>query len=639
MAKIIQLDPHVADLIAAGEVVERPASVVKELIENSIDAGASDVTVEIKGGGMTFIRVSDNGSGIPASDAETAFLRHATSKLRDERGLEAIGTLGFRGEALAAIASVSRVELVTRERGCEEGLRLTLDGGKVTSRNPAGCPDGTTMIVRDLFYNTPARLKFMKSDRAESSGVAAAALRCALSHPEVSVRYIRDGSEEFHTPGDGRVDSCVYTLFGRDFAAGMLEAGTSDGDVAVTGYVSTPAAAKGNRSGQYFFVNGRFVKSKTLQAALEQAYRNTLFTGRYPLCILYISLSPSAVDVNVHPAKTEVKFLNERQVFDGVYYAALGALEDRGEARSADVAVSPSTMKVLGGASSHQSGSAPVGTGRPGGSQYPAPPHEASVKIPKASFKEMSSEEFLRSFSSRKDPSRAQRGYGGYTAGSGAPHTPGQTALDMPETPAVAAETPDRKKDVKALSGGARLIGEALDTYIIVESGDSLWLIDKHAAHERICFDRLRSQQRETMVEQLLTPVIFSPGPEDAALLAENAPVFETFGISLEQLGDSSVAVRSIPSYIDASEVESLLGESCAILRSGGSADPSAKRDEILHSVACKAAIKAGRRSEPEELSELAGRVLSGEIRYCPHGRPVAVELTRSALDRTFKRT
>ncbi len=639
MAKIIQLDPHVADLIAAGEVVERPASVVKELMENSIDAGASDVTVEIRGGGMTYIRVSDNGCGIPAAEAETAFLRHATSKLRDERGLEAIGTLGFRGEALAAIASVSRIELVTRERGCPEGLRLALDGGAVTSKSPAGCPEGTTMIVRDLFYNTPARLKFMKTDRAESSGVAAAALRCALSHPEVSVRYIRDGSEEFHTPGDGRVDSCVYTLFGRDFAGGMLEAGTSDGDVAVTGYVSTPAAAKGNRSGQYFFVNGRFVKSKTLQAALEQAYRNTLFTGRYPTCILYISLSHSAVDVNVHPAKTEVKFLNERQVFDGVYYAALGALENRGPAQNADVSVSPSTMKVLGAAPGSAEGAVPASV-RPGGHKYAAPSREASFKIPKASFKEMSSDEYLKSFVSGRDT--APRGSGRQTSVSDGQYSAGQTELDMPETPPVSADILRPAKAAKKqppASAGARLIGEALETYIIVESGDSLWLIDKHAAHERICFDRLRSQQRETMVEQLLTPVIFSPGPEDAALLAENATVFETFGISLELLGDSSVAVRSIPSYIDASDVESLLGESCAALRSGGTADPSRRRDEILHSVACKAAIKAGKRSEPEELSELAERVLSGEVRYCPHGRPVAVELTRSALDRTFKRT
>ena len=639
MARIKQLDPHVADLIAAGEVVERPASVVKELMENSIDAGASDVTVEIRGGGMTYIRVSDNGCGIPADDAETAFLRHATSKLADERGLEAIGTLGFRGEALAAIASVSRTELLTRESGKAEGLRLTLEGGVVTGRAPAGCPDGTTLIVRDLSYDTPARLKFMKSDRAESSGVAAAALRCALSHPEVSVRYIRDGAEEFHTPGDGRVDSCIYTLFGRDFAGGLLEAGTSDGDVAVTGYVSTPASAKGNRSGQYFFVNGRFVKSKTLQAALEQAYRNTLFTGRYPTCILYISLSPSAVDVNVHPAKTEVKFLNERQVFDGVYYAALGALENRDGASSADVAISPSTMKALGGGQREQESprAASAQSARPQGGY---PPREASVKTPKLSFKEMTAEEYLRSFSSEKPRTPTARERGRHLDVADSTHPVYQTALNMPDAPAVSAgPSPDAGKDTSTLSGGARLVGEALDTYIIVESGDSLWLIDKHAAHERICFDRLRAQQSETMVEQLLVPVIFSPGPEDAAILTENAGVFETFGLTLEPLGDSAVAVRQIPSYIDASDVEALLGEACAALRSGGSADISHRRDEILHSVACKAAIKAGRRSEPEELSLIAERVLSGEVRYCPHGRPVAVELTKTALDKAFKRT
>lgn len=640
MARIKQLDPHVADLIAAGEVVERPASVVKELIENSIDAGARDITVEIRSGGMSYIRVSDNGCGIPAEEAETAFLRHATSKLRDEHGLEAIGTLGFRGEALAAISAVSRIELLTREHGKDEGLRITLEGGEVRRREPAGCPEGTTMIVRDLFFNTPARLKFMKTDRAESSGVMNAVLRCALSHPEISIRYLRDGNEEFLTPGDGRVDSCIYTLFGRDHAKGLIEVGTSDGDVAVTGYISAPAAAKGNRNGQFFFVNGRCIKSKTLQAALEQAYRNTLFTGRYPTCILYISLSPSSVDVNVHPAKTEVKFVNERQVFDGVYYAALGALENRGEAHSADIEISPSTMHVLEAGKRKSSGgySAPASGVR-----------EAIAKPRGNAFRELSAEEFLKRYSAvPKQPAALQKGRQDLSDCSRPVY---QTKMNMPgalpEVPEQSHSIPvnvqpayrETADAVPEEQPEARLIGEALGTYIIVERGESLWLIDKHAAHERICFDRLKARQGETMSEMLLVPVVFSPGAEDTELLLENAELLESFGITVERFGEGSVAVRALPSYIDEQDVESLLGEAAASLRSGGAGDITKHRDDILHTVACKAAIKAGRRSEPKELVELSQRVLSGEVRYCPHGRPVAVELTKYALDRSFKRT
>ena len=324
---IHKLDPHVADLIAAGEVVERPASVVKELLENSFDAGATQVTVEIQRGGMGLIRVTDNGCGMSPEDAGTAFLRHATSKLRDARGLEAIGTLGFRGEALAAIAAVSRVQLLTRERGAQEGTALTLEAGEEISRSPAGCPEGTTILVRDLFYNTPARLKFMRKDSAEGSSVTAAALSCAMSHPNVAVRYLREGKEEFHTPGNGRLDAVIYSLLGREFAKTMLPAQGSGDGITVEGYICPPANARGNRKQQYFFVNGRYVKSLLLQTALEQAYKNQLFTGRFPACVLFLELRRSAVDVNVHPAKTEVRFLQERQVFDAVYRSVQAALQ------------------------------------------------------------------------------------------------------------------------------------------------------------------------------------------------------------------------------------------------------------------------------------------------------------------------
>ncbi|MBQ9046246.1 MAG: DNA mismatch repair endonuclease MutL, partial [Oscillospiraceae bacterium] len=344
MPDIHILPPHLADLIAAGEVVERPASVVKELVENAFDAGARTVTVEIRGGGMTYLRVTDDGCGMTPEDAGIAFLRHATSKLRDARGLEAIGTMGFRGEALAAISAVSRIELTTRARGAASGVRVVLEAGEIQSMYETGCPEGTTMVVRDLFYNTPARLKFMKSDRAEGSACVAAAFRCALGRPEVSVRCLRDGEEQFFSPGDSRIESCVYALLGRDAAKTLRACSGEQDGVKVEGFISSPGYGRGNRAQQYFFCNGRAIRSAALQAALEQAYRNTLLTGRFPACVLYITLSNAAVDVNVHPAKTEVKFTQEKTVFDAVHYAARSALER--ERETAEVVLSKSTQKV-----------------------------------------------------------------------------------------------------------------------------------------------------------------------------------------------------------------------------------------------------------------------------------------------------
>ncbi|MDO4354856.1 MAG: DNA mismatch repair endonuclease MutL, partial [Clostridia bacterium] len=327
MTRINILPPHLADMIAAGEVVERPASVIKELMENAFDAGAKKVTVEFKNGGAPYIRISDDGCGMSPEDAGIAFMRHATSKLHDERGLEAIGTMGFRGEALAAISAVSRIELCTREKGSDEGIKMTVEAGDIVDMLPCGCPEGTSITVRDIFFNTPARLKFLKSDRSEASACIAAALHCALGRPEVSVRCIRDGAEEFFTPGDARSDSAVYSLLGRELATSLLPCrGSADG-VSVEGFVSSPAKGQGSRSRQYFFCNGRYIRSALLQSAVEQAYRNTLLTGRFPACVVYLTLGNAAVDVNVHPAKTEVKFSEEKKVFDAVYQTVRSALE------------------------------------------------------------------------------------------------------------------------------------------------------------------------------------------------------------------------------------------------------------------------------------------------------------------------
>jgi DNA mismatch repair protein MutL len=616
LGKILQLDAHVADLIAAGEVVERPASVIKELMENAIDAGATIVTVEIKGGGMTYMRVTDNGGGIAPEDTETAFLRHATSKLRDEKGLEAITTLGFRGEALAAIAAVSRVSLLTREKGAAAGTSLTIEGGAVKNKELAGCPEGTTMIVRDLFYNTPARLKFMKTDRAEGASVSVQVISTALSHPEVSVRYIKDGKEECHTPGDGRVDSCIYSLFGRDFTGGLLKAATSDDVVSVTGFVSTPGSARGNRSYQFFFVNGRYVKSKTLQAALEQAYRNSLFTGRFPSCVLYITLSPSAVDVNVHPTKTEVKFLSEHQVFDGVYYAALSALDSDGS--KAELKISDSTRNLF-----RDTPAAPADTGAAHSAQRagaPAMPEQ---------------QRFDRGFISRIHPAKEFSTPATVRDETAVPY---RTA-PVREVPVNTQVQSNREIEAMPPVTGHRVVGEALGTYVLVERGDSLWLIDKHAAHERIHFDKLKNEKQVIMSQTLLEPIVCGLGREDTAALLEKATLLEKLGFTVDAFGESSVAVREIPTDIDDKETEAILGELALILRRGGSVDDGTILDELRHSVACKAAIKAGRRSEALELETLVGRVLSGEVRYCPHGRPVAMELTKAALDRNFKRT
>lgn len=658
MSQINLLSPHLADLIAAGEVVERPASVVKELLENAFDAGAKSVTIELRGGGMTYIRVTDDGCGMSPEDAGMAFLRHATSKLHVAQDLEAIGTLGFRGEALAAISAVSRIELRTRERSADSGTRVTLEAGDIQTADPIGCPKGTTIIVRDLFYNTPARLKFMKSDRAEASACINLAKRCALGHPEISVRCIHDGKEAFFSPGDGDAKSCIYHLLGREFAGGLLPCSTDDGVVSVHGFVSSPAAARGNRTQQFFFCNGRPIRSTALQAALEQAYQNSLLSGRFPACVLYIDLSFAAVDVNVHPTKAEVKFSDERLVFNGVYYAALAALE--GESRPA---ASISLSKPAAAAD----------TGR-------------AKAVPKGDFfKEMTAAEFRTKMETLGETPSNSAPQPTIFSGNGVKvhdfSTPYRTnvekkplrpvsvtpADDAPaasesKTPAKPVPEPQPMPEPEPLLPADapaapvpdpapepvpapllepepfRLIGEALDAYIIVEYRNELTLIDKHAAHERILFDRLKSQRHKPMSQTLLIPLTLSVDAEPMDALLGRADLLAEFGFALEPYGEDTLAVRAVPADVDLPAVPAMLEELAETLLLRGSADPEAAADHILHTVACKAAIKAGSASQPEELERLAARVMSGEIRYCPHGRPVCVTLTRQELDKYFKR-
>ncbi len=650
MPEINILSPHVADMIAAGEVVERPASVIKEMIENSFDAGAKNVTVEIKDGGATYIRVSDDGCGMSPEDAGIAFMRHATSKLRDEKGLEAIGTMGFRGEALAAISSVSQVELRTRRHGDREGTVVTLKAGDIEDMGAVGCPEGTTIKVRSLFYNTPARLKFLKSDRSEATACINAALRCALGRPEVSVRLIRDGKEEFFTPGDGRGESCIYTLLGRDAAKDMLPIDSEFEGSRVTGFTSSPSAGRGNRAMQFFFCNGRYIRSSLLQSAVEQAYKNTLLTGRYPACVIYLALSPASVDVNVHPAKTEVKFGNERAVFDLVYHAVLSALS--GEKRVPSL---PRTSPAV--ASARKQEGTPV--------TKPEPKKDFYQSMSASDFRSngyaAKSSPVPKSPSPRAVSTPSHSTSAPIYSGGGntlrASDLPVQTRLDMEKTvkapvfkvKSVEKERPENAPEQVIVQNSVqnveklpvpdhKIVGEALKTYIIVEVDGELILIDKHAAHERMIFDRLKTQDREIMSQSLLCPVTMKLSPEDGEILENNSDLLTELGFETEPFGEDTYIIRAVPADMFSDDASAAVEEIIDRLRRGKAPSPQESRDEILHTVACKAAIKAGWDTDIKELERVVTAVLSGQVKYCPHGRPVSVSVTRRDLDRMFKR-
>ena len=590
MPTINILSQHVADLIAAGEVVERPASVIKELVENSFDAGARNVVVEIRDGGASYIRVTDDGCGMTPADAGIAFLRHATSKLSDEHGLEGIATFGFRGEALAAISAVCRMEILTRQKSSPLGTCVVVDAGELADISECGCPEGTSLICRDIFYNTPARLKFLKSDRSESSACISAAFKCALGRPDVSVRFIRDGAEEFFTPGDGRIESCLYALLGRDEASGMLECRSSFDNLEILGRVSSPRDGRGNRAHQFFFVNGRAIKSQLLQTALEQAYRNTLLTGRYPSCALYLTVPYGSVDVNVHPAKTEIRFGSEKAVFDFVYQSVKLALENESACEQSE----PELKKA-----------------------------DRPVEMPvyKQEFFEQAKMETFRQPAFEYAPVR--------------PAVPSSPAASVPAASAAPAAPAATVADRPVY----RLIGEAFKTYIIaeLENGDIL-LIDKHAAHERMVFDRLKLQNREISSQLLLEPVTLHLSAKDSELLEANGSLLSDFGFEIEPFGENEYIIRGVPDDLDPAQARSAVEEILEKVSSGSAPDPASVRDSLLHTVACKSAIKAGWNTQSEELRKLTDAVVAGDIKYCPHGRPVSTVITRKDLDKLFKR-
>ena len=639
MPKIIQLDRHVADLIAAGEVVERPASCAKELVENAIDAGARHITVEVQNGGMQLLRVTDDGCGMLPEDARTAFLRHATSKLRTKEDLAAIGTLGFRGEALAAISAVSRIDLLTRAKEADEGVQLHLEAGKVLSERPAGCPQGTTILVRDLFYNTPARMKFMKSDAAEAAAVAAAVQQQALSHPEISFRLLKDGAEQLVTDGSGDRMSAIYVIFGRELAGGMLAVSGRWEKIRVEGFAAKPTATRGNRSYQQFFVNGRFVKSRLLSAAVEQAYQNQIMTGRFPACVLELTLPLGSVDVNVHPAKTEVKFLSEREVFDAVHYAVLSALS-RAQGRPEVKLPQPQPpAKPAPAQTPPQSRQAP-----------PAKPDfyrsmQASAYRQLAGFtqREGAPKPETHALASGVQLPRPERELQQTPAAPETPPPPVQAALPPEEKAPAAPAQPEAEMEQQSFSVPEtpfRVIGEALDTYILVEQEDAILLIDKHAAHERIRFEALRARQTPVMPQVLLSPVSAQLSREEAACALEHAQTLRECGFEIEDFGDGDVLLRQIPADLTPEDAQALVQALAGALLAGRTLAPDQLRDRLLHTMACKSAIKGGWHTTPAEREALVKQVLSrDDIKYCPHGRPVCIRLTRAQLEKQFQRT
>jgi len=630
MPRIVQLSSHLADLIAAGEVVERPASVVKELTENAIDAGAHTVTAEIRRGGMTLIRVTDDGCGMASDDAETAFLRHATSKLRTESDLEAISTLGFRGEALAAISAVSRIELLTRRQEDALGTSLTLEGGTVTEKEEAGCPVGTTLLVQDLFYNTPARLKFMKKDTAEGAACLAALQRQALAHPEISFKWIRDGRQELLTPGDGQLRSAVYAVLGRDLALGFQPVESLGENITVRGFTSLPTCCRGTRAYQFFFVNGRTIKSRTLSAAVEQAYANQKMVGKFPGCVLHLTLKPGTVDVNVHPSKEEIKFGQERLVFSTVYSAVLSTLD----------ADHTRPQAILHPKKSAENEAQTRPTFYPTAPAFTRPGPQISISSPPNSYPKRNQKRpsvglltALRDKEPKRSPTLSTAGAAPQENQNPAGPRESAVAVSPPEAEAVSVE-----ESVNTTLPW-RMTGELFQTYIVVEQGDKAILIDKHAAHERMNFDRMRQQDYRPMSQELMIPVAFTPGPEEAQALLDHMDDLDRLGFGMETLGNNGFAVRCAPDYLAPGEIPATLTELAEKLLATGTVSDRERQDTLLHTMACKAAIKGGWKSTHQELEQIAASVMSGQVKYCPHGRPVSIELSRQQLEKQFKRT
>ena len=711
MAVIHVLDKHTAELIAAGEVVERPASVVKELLENSIDAGATQVTVSIESGGVKLIEISDNGTGIEAEYISTAFIRHATSKIETPDDLTNIHTLGFRGEALASIASVARVELTTRTEVDEFATVYRIEGGEEVSREPGARAVGTTIRVKDLFYNTPARMKFLKKDSSEGTFVSDTVTHVALSHPEVSVKFIREGKLQYVTPGDGQLRGAAYAVLGREFSRDLIELKNQEGVYRITGLVTPPKSCRASRSMQHFYINGRYVRNRTMMAGMEMAFKGTMMQGKFPGGILLLEMPADLVDVNVHPAKIEARFARENDVFDVVYHAVKLALAQPGTGerlftfeadkkeektgnskKDTDIIKNDVKNNNFTGLSAIIRGQADPGVlpqqhwepAKPAAApQQPAP--SAAMQIPTApsvprwkgsAQNEDMLDPFVTLHSPKLETTKAPEPFRAAASETQLDVEPefGETKLHSPqdhmaawnpaqEAPkeepesAPCAETepdaPEAAEQETVLAEPEqmnfdptadqpeplRYVGEVFRTYILAESGDELCLIDKHAAHERQLYEKLAANYGNVPSQMLLEPAAIDLAAEEKQALLDNIPLLENAGLEIADFGGNTVVLRAVPADVEPQNAESLLVEIANKLLKGGHDALNEHTEWVLHSISCRAAIKAGDKSSPQELLALAEKILSGEVPpFCPHGRPCVLKLTRKELEKQFGR-
>lgn len=668
MPKINILDKHIAELIAAGEVVERPSSVVKELLENSIDAGATNITVEIKNGGTTFIRVSDNGCGISREDVPKAFLRHATSKVKSQDDLDAISTLGFRGEALASICAVSRVEILTRTKQDIAGTQYIIMGSEEKSCDDAGCPEGTTIIIKDLFYNTPARMKFLKKDVSEGNSVAGVIDRVALSHPDVSFKFIRDSKECLNTPGDGNLKSAIYSIYGRDFTSSLIPVCYQLNGVNVDGFISKPTSARPNRSMQHFFINGRYVKTRTAMVALEEAFKGSIMVGKFPACVMNIGVSFDTVDVNVHPAKIEVRFINEKPIFDAVYHGVKTALltgdrkpEMTLEHKKAEEPVINDDIsnkyrqdikKSIDSFLASNNISTRVSSIGQSSKQYKYDTPE--VFIPKRSnnYNNVKLSDYSNTYKIYNTFEKQSSPDSNVDMNLNEPNELLANKQDnqenietMPTIEQIVDEKQERPKELSVFEqirekASNNVIGEIFNTYIMVEHGkDELMLIDKHAAHERMIYEELKEKTGKSCSQFLLEPITVTLDKNEYSAILDNSDRLFEAGFEIDDFGQGAVVVRAAPVYIAGDDIKSSIIEIAGYILENRKDITTEHMDWIYHNVACRAAIKAGQKSENQELVDMVIKLEKNQgIRYCPHGRPVSIIIKKKEIEKQFGR-
>lgn len=633
MPQINILPKEVYQLIAAGEVVERPSSVVKEMIENSVDAGAKNITVEIKNGGSTYIRITDDGCGIARSEVKKVFISHATSKIKVSDDLDKIGTLGFRGEAMASISAVAKVQLLTRTSDEEIGTRYEIAGGQELDFSDAGCPVGTTIVVADIFFNTPARMKFLKKDVTEANAVAGVVERIAVSHPEISFRFIRDGKQTLITSGNGDLKSTIYSVFGREFANSLIPVDYEINNMRVSGFVTKPSMSRKSRGMQFFFINSRLVKSQTAMAALEQAYRNSIMVGKFPGCVLNIECNSSFVDVNVHPAKIEVRFANEKPVFELVYYGVKNAIETLDTPKEAHFSAPRPTQTTVNGKIDFFKPKEETPTqiqfkqeSNPDDFWRVASPDVVRDKSPKSEEAQNYVEESTTS--AKLDLSKFTK--------SATPNE--QQTNNEPETQEQPKPLPKQEKAESVEVPDFRLVGEIFKTYIIIEMDGDCYMIDKHAAHERMNFEALKAST-QIASQVLLSPVAVRLSREEYNAVLSNLDLYSKCGFAIEDFGNSTVLVRECPSILDGEDVSGLVEETAAKLLDGKTDITPEQMDWIFHSTSCRTAVKAGDKTSPYEMELFVKKLLANpNIRYCPHGRPVMIKLSKYDIEKQFGR-